>query len=215
MKEPFNIILEDEHIVVLEKKAKILILPSPKKEKYTLTSLLQKKINIPIYPCHRLDRETSGLIIYAKSRNMQERIMNQFRQSIVKKRYLALVRGRLQKKSGMFSGYIIDREGRRFGEKPKKAKTAYRVIIERPGYSLLDLEPFTGRTNQLRIQLANAGCPILGERQYAFGRDFKVNFRRLALHAYFLGFSHPASGKKLQFRLDLPEDMEMFLSKKG
>jgi len=215
MKEPFRIIFEDDSIVILEKQAKILTLPSPKKEKYTLTSLLEEKLKKPVYPCHRLDRETTGLIIYAKSRNIQERVMNQFRQGLVKKRYIAFVKGRLRQRSGVFSGYVLDREGKRFGEKPKKAKARFYVILERSHYSMVELEPFTGRTNQLRIQLAQAGCPILGERKYAFGRDFKVNFRRLALHACFISFNHPVSGKKLIFKLDLPPDMKAFLSEKA
>lgn len=213
MIEPFSIIYEDDYVVVLNKRAKILVLPTPKKEKYTLTSLLQEKLKIPVYPCHRLDRETTGLIIYAKAKNMQERIMNQFRQGIVKKKYLAFVRGKLEQKRGIFSGYVLDKEGRQFGEKPKKAKSAYRVLIERSYYSMLELEPFTGRTNQLRIQLAKAGCPILGERKYAFGRDFKVSFKRLALHASFISFNHPVSNNKLQFSLDLPPDMETFIKR--
>ncbi len=212
MNEPFKIIFEDEHIIVLEKIAKILILPSPKKEKYTLTSLLEEKLKIPVYPCHRLDRETSGLIIYAKTEGIQEKIMDQFRDGRIKKAYLAFARGHLKSKKGVLAGYILDKEGKKFGEKPKKAKTLYRVIREFKNYSLIDLIPLTGRTNQLRIQLANIGNPILGERKYAFGKDFRVNSRRLALHAYFLSFMHPVNNKKLTFRLDLPQDLKAFLS---
>ncbi len=215
MKEPFKIVFEDDCIIVLEKIAKILILPSPQKEKHTLTSLLEEAIKKPVYPCHRLDRETSGLIIYAKSRNMQERIMNQFRQGLVKKAYIAFVRGRLKQRSGVFSGYVLDREGKKFGEKPKKAKAHFSVIGQRHNYSVVELEPLTGRTNQLRIQLAKAGNPILGERKYAFGRDFAVNFKRLALHACFISFNHPVSGRRLNFRLDLPQDMKTFLFQKS
>lgn len=211
MKEAFEIIFEDECLVVLNKIAKILVEPSPKREKYTLTSLLAQKLKIPVYPCHRLDRETTGLIIYAKSRNIQERIMNQFRQGLVEKRYIAFVRGHLKQQKGVISGYVLDREGKRFGEKPKKAKAHFCVISERYGYSVVELKPSTGRTNQLRIQLAQIGNPMLGERKYAFGRDFKVNFRRLALHACFISFNHPVSNRRLNFRLDLPSDMKTFL----
>jgi 23S rRNA pseudouridine1911/1915/1917 synthase len=211
MDKAFRIIFEDGYLAVLEKIAKILILPSPKKEKYTLTSLLEKEFKQPVYPCHRLDRETSGLIIYAKSRQIQEKLMNEFRQGLVRKRYIAFVRGRLKQPKGMLSGYVLDREGERFGEKPKKAKTFYRLIQEKRDYSIIELEPLTGRTNQLRIQLAKIGNPILGERKYAFGRDFKVKFRRLALHACFISFIHPATNQRLQFKADLPQDMKTFL----
>lgn len=212
MEKAFKIIFEDEYLVVLEKIAKILTLPSPKKEKYTLVSLLREELKQPVYPCHRLDRETSGLIIFAKSSDIQERIMNQFRQGLVKKKYIAFVKGKLRQPKGMLSGYVLDREGERFGERPKKAKTVYRLLGERSGYSIIELEPFTGRTNQLRIQLAKIGNPILGERKYAFGRDFKIKFKRLALHACFLSFIHPVTNQPLNFKLDLPLDMKTFLS---
>lgn len=211
MNKAFRIIFQDEQIIVLEKIAKILILPSPKNEKYTLTTILAEELKYPVYPCHRLDRETSGLIVYAKSRQMQERVMNEFRQGLVRKRYIAFVKGKLRQPKGILSGYVIDHEGKRFGERPKKAKTAYRLLKEYSGYSVVELEPFTGRTNQLRIQLAKIGNPILGERKYAFGKDFTVKFRRLALHAYFISFIHPVSNQRLQFKLDLPPDMKTFL----
>jgi len=213
MHEPFEIIFQDAAIVVLNKIARILIQPSPKKEKYTLTSLLAETLKMAVYPCHRLDRETSGLIVYAKSQSIQEKVMNEFRRGAVKKRYLAFVRGRLRQQKGILEGYILDREGKRYGERPKKAKTSYCVLKEYKAFSVVELEPFTGRTNQLRIQLANIGNPILGERKYAFGKDFKIRFRRLALHACFLSFIHPLTGQKLHYRLDMPQDMRDFLEK--
>lgn len=211
MREAFKILFEDEFILVLEKQAKILVQPSPKKEKHTLTTLLEEKIKQKAYPCHRLDRETTGLIIYAKGENIQRAIMEQFRRNQVKKKYIALVKGVLKKDEGMLEGFILDKEGKRFQEKPKKAKTYYRVLRKTEGFSVIDLKPLTGRTNQLRIQFAKIGHPILGERKYAFGRDFRVNFKRLALHAYFLSFIHPVSKERLQFRIELPQDMKTFL----
>lgn len=88
-------------------------------------------------------------------------------------------------------------------------------FLNEAGFSLLKLEPQTGRTNQLRIQLAKIGHPILGERKYAFGRDFKVNFKRLALHAYFLSFFHPISKKRINLHIDLASGMQDFLKNKA
>ncbi|MCM8819848.1 MAG: hypothetical protein NC925_03525, partial [Candidatus Omnitrophica bacterium] len=87
------------------------------------------------------------------------------------------------------------------------------VIEEYPPFSILMLKPLTGRTNQLRLQLAKLGHPILGERKYAFGKDFQINFKRLALHAYFLRFFHPKTRKRIQFKIKLPTDMKDFLDK--
>ncbi|MBN3040970.1 MAG: RluA family pseudouridine synthase [Candidatus Omnitrophica bacterium] len=210
-KPAYKVVFEDEFVIVVNKLVKILIQPSPKKEKNTLTSLLRQDLNVKVYPCHRLDRETSGLIIYAKDNFCEKNIMDQFRRSLINKKYLCFVKGRLKRKKGLLEGEILDKEGRRFGEKAKKAKTLYRVIKEFDKFSFLELTPFTGRTNQLRIQLADIGHPILGEDKYAFRRDFPLNFKRLALHASCLEFTHPRSRKKISLEIELPYDMKSFL----
>lgn len=211
MSKVFEIVFNDEYLIVVNKIAKILVQPSPKKEKYTLTSLLGKETGRKVYPCHRLDRETAGLIIYAKSEAAQREIMREFKQGEVKKKYIALVKGKLSKKKGVLEGRIIDREGKIFGERPKQAKTIYRVLKEFNNFSMVELEPQTGRTNQLRIQLAKIGNPILGERKYAFRRDFAINVKRLALCAYSLSFTHPLSKERVNLEIPLPQDMETFL----
>lgn len=211
-KESFQIVFNDEYIVVLNKIAKIVVVPTPKKEKHTLTSLLEEKLRGKMFPCHRLDRQTTGLIIYAKSKDIQREIMEEFKMRVIRKKYIAFVKGRLRKKTGCLADYIIDREGVQFGEKPKRAKTLYRIIKELKEFGIVELTPITGRTNQLRIQLAQLGNPILGERKYAFRRDFRVNFKRLALHAFFISFIHPLSRERVSLGIDLPEDMKDFLS---
>ncbi|MFH1504600.1 MAG: RluA family pseudouridine synthase [Candidatus Omnitrophota bacterium] len=211
MKKAFNIVFEDDFLIVVDKIAKILIQPSPKKEKNTLTLLLRREKNQKVFPCHRLDRETTGLIIYAKTQAIQEKIMEQFKIGEVKKKYIAFIQGRLKNKTGILEGYIIDKEGQKFGEKHKKAKTFYKVLRQADNFSVVELKPSTGRTNQLRIQFAKINNPILGEDRYAFRRDFKVKFKRLALHAYFLSFIHPSSGDRVDLNINLPEDMDRFL----
>ena len=139
MKEPFKIVFNDEYIIVLEKRAKILVQPTPKKEKITLTYILEKEIGQKVFPCHRLDRETTGLIIYAKSQKVQAQVMDQFRQGQVKKGYFALVKGSVSKKRGVIEGKIIDKEGRKFREKAKPAKTFYRVVKKFPLFSAIAL----------------------------------------------------------------------------
>jgi len=211
MKEPFEIVFNDEYIVVVNKVAKLLVHPSPKKEKNTLTSLLGEKLGENVFPCHRLDRETTGLVVFAKNKKIRSALFAQFKNREIKKRYYALVRGRMKKSKGVLSGKILDLQGQQFGEKAKYAKTVYKTRSTGSRFSLLDLEPLTGRTNQLRIQLAEAGNPILGERSYALGRDFPVKFRRLALHAYYINFRHPLSGDRVEIKVDLAEDMAEFL----
>lgn len=211
----FEIVFNDEYLVVVNKIAKILVQPSPKKEKVTLTTLIAKELGEKVFPCHRLDRETTGLIIYARTPAIQAEIADQFRSRAVKKKYIAFIKGSLDKRKGLLDDYIIDKQGERFGEKPKRARTTYRLLHELPNFSVLELTPLTGRTNQLRIQLANIGNPILGESKYAFRRDFAIRFRRLALHAVYLQFSHPVSGDKVNLRIDLANDMREFLMKRS
>ena len=211
MKKPFEILFNDDYLVVLNKIAKVLIQPSPKKEKYTLTSLLKEKMKERVFPCHRLDRETTGLIIYAKDKETQREVMQGFKTRGIKKKYIAFIKGRLIRKRGVLAGSILDKEGAYFGEKSKEAMTIYKVLKEFRDFSIVQLEPLTGRTNQLRIQLAKLGNPILGERKYAFRRDFKVNFKRLALHSFFIEFIHPISKEKVSLKIDLPEEMKEFI----
>ncbi|HDN86466.1 MAG: hypothetical protein DRP68_02445 [Candidatus Omnitrophota bacterium] len=218
MKKPFEIVFQDTHLLVVNKIAKLLIQPTPKGEKITLTTLLQEKLGKRIFPCHRLDRETTGLIIYAKNKSVQKVIAEEFRRRKVEKRYIAFVRGKLSKRGGFLKGYILDKEGKIFGEKPKEAITIYKVMKRSDYFTVVKLKPITGRTNQLRIQLAHIGHPILGEDKYAFRRDFyvlgrKVNFNRLALHAFFISFVHPVMRRRISFKINLPQDMEEFLKK--
>ncbi len=209
--QPFRVVFSDDYLTVLDKIAKVPVLPTPKQEKYTLTSLLADHLKQPVFPCHRLDRETTGLIVYAKTAEAQRRMFEQFKRRAVKKKYIAFVRGELKPRQGVWQGKIIDHEGRRFGEVSKEAKTFYAVLGYGKGFSVVELTPVTGRTNQLRIQLAQAGHPILGEDKYAFRRDFTVNFKRLALHAFYLQFRHPMSGDRIELKIDLPEDMKKIL----
>lgn len=210
--EPFQIVFDDDYLVVVNKIAKVLIQASGKSEKYTLTVLLQRERGYKVFPCHRLDRETTGLVIYAKSLEIQRKITDQFRRREVEKKYIAFVKGNLKRRKGVWEGKIIDREGKIFSEKSKYAKTFYRVLKDLSGWSVLELSPVTGRTNQLRIQLAKINHPVLGEDKYAFRRDFKVKFKRLGLHAFYLNFTHPISRQRVVLEVDLAVDMREFLN---
>ncbi len=186
---------EDEWLLVADKPSGLLTVPTPKNEKRTLTSILN------LYPCHRLDRETSGLTIYAKSKNIQQKMMDEFRQRKVKKVYIAFVRGIPFKNQGEIKGRI---EG-------LSALTRYKVIAKRKDFAIVEVNPLTGRTNQIRIHFKQLGHPVLGESKYAFRRDFKVKAKRLMLHAAGLEFRHPVTGKQLCLRIDLPDGLKEFL----
>jgi 23S rRNA pseudouridine1911/1915/1917 synthase len=191
------IIYEDEWLLVADKSSGLLTVPTPKNEKRTLTSILN------LYPCHRLDRDTSGLIIYAKSKGVQQKMMDEFRQRKVRKTYTAFVRGTPYKNQGEIKNRI---EG-------LAALTRYKVIAKRKDFAIVEVNPLTGRTNQIRIHFKQLGHPVLGEAKYAFRRDFKIKAKRLMLHAAELEFKHPVTGKLLQLKSGLPEDFQDFLDK--
>lgn len=191
------IVYEDDWILIADKPAGLLTVPTPRREKRTLTSILN------LYPCHRLDRDTSGLIVYSKVKSVQKKMMDEFRHKNVKKTYIAFVRGAIMKNSGRIDMPIAG----------AYAATEYKVIQKKKDFTVLEVYPLTGRTNQIRIHFKNIGCPLLGENRFAFRRDFKLKAKRLCLHAKGLKFFHPITRKFLSLSTPLPKDMQDFLDK--
>ena len=189
------IVYEDNWLLVVDKPAGLLTIPTPKKESRTLTSILHA------HPCHRLDRETSGLIIYAKGKSTQKKMMQEFQYRRVKKKYLAFVQGYLNQNQGQIKNPI---EG-------LTALTKYKVREKKKDFSILEASPLSGRTNQIRIHLKQIGHPILGDTRFAFRRDFKIKAKRLCLHAQSLEFTHPITGKLIRLEAELAQDLKEFL----
>jgi 23S rRNA pseudouridine1911/1915/1917 synthase len=211
-----EIIYEDDYLVIANKPSGLLTVPSPRREAATLTSRLNAQLKGSLgerrlRPCHRLDRETSGLIIYAKGEKPYRLMAEQFKLRKVHKKYIAFVRGSLQKTEGAITKPVPETS---FGSRravSKSAVTKYKLLEERKGFSVVEVTPITGRTNQIRIHFSGLGNPLLGERIYAFGRDFPVKFRRVALHSAELRFAHPLTGKEVRINSPLPNDMISFL----
>jgi 23S rRNA pseudouridine1911/1915/1917 synthase len=192
-------IYEDDYLLVLNKPSGLLTISTPKKESRTLSSILNQdlagqKATYRLRPCHRLDRETSGLIIYAKGKTIQQEMMRLFKQRKVKKTYIALVNGNLTAARGEIKNRI---EG-------QFALTQYKLIANKKDFAIVEARPITGRTNQLRIHFRQINHPILGDYKFAFRRDFLVRAKRLMLHAQNLDFPHPVIGKLLHLHADLP-----------
>ncbi len=209
-----RIIYEDDNIMVVDKPAGMLVIPAPGDNGRTLTYLLNHDpslragsaqgappVSPAVQPCHRIDRQTSGLIIYAKGKKTQQAMMEEFKQRRVKKSYTAFVNGRLDGRRTEISSSI---EG-------KKALTRYRLLEQRRDFAVIEVEPVTGRTNQIRIHFKSIGHPLVGERKFAFARDYKLRFRRAALHSRRIEFNHPATGQRMSFESPMPDDMEKFL----
>ena len=196
----------------------MLTIPGPKDNRPSLTDLVNEHFasakEYSLHPCHRLDRETSGLIIYAKGKRRQQKMMAAFREKKVHKRYIAFVQGVPEKTRGELRRGIRNAAADKYRHQgaSKPALTRYRVLSKHKTFSVLEVEPVTGRTNQIRIHLADYGHPVIGERKYAFAKAFPVKFRRVALHAAKLEFDHPVTRERVRLKSGLPDDMKKFLS---
>jgi 23S rRNA pseudouridine1911/1915/1917 synthase len=202
------VIYEDDWLLVIDKPSGLLTIPTPKKESRTLTSILEedskkKGVAWRPHPCHRLDRETSGLIIYAKGKSVQKKMMEEFRHRKVKKTYIAFVQGSLNQAKGEIRNPI----------EALSATTQYKIIRKKNDFTIVEVQPLTGRTNQIRIHFKHIGHPLVGETKYAFRKDFPLRAKRLCLHAQGLEFTHPITKKSIQLHTDLPEDLKEFLNK--
>lgn len=203
-------VYEDSFLAVCNKPPGLLTVPAPGRQKQDLTALLnlgaeKTGLTYRFHPCHRLDRETSGLIIYAKGKSTQKKIMELFHTRQVKKTYLAFLHGRPDKLNGRVTRDI---EG-------KKAVTVYETAARSKDFFIVKAYPETGRTNQLRIHFTQIGHPIVGESKYIFRRDYALRAGRVMLHARELEFKHPFSGENLRICAPLPVDMVNFLNKHG
>ncbi|MGA2774842.1 MAG: RluA family pseudouridine synthase [Candidatus Omnitrophota bacterium] len=200
------VIYEDEWLLVVDKPAGLLSIPSPKNESRTLTSILNEDLksrNIPwrLHPCHRLDKDTSGLMIYAKGKAVQKKMMLLFKDKLIKKTYLAFVHGNLKKETGEIKTDIGG----------LAAQTKFRVVAGKSNFSVVEVEPLTGKTNQIRIHFKYLNHPLVGETKFVFRKDFTLRAKRLMLHAKSLNFLHPITGKPINLTSPFPGYFEQFL----
>lgn len=234
---PIEVVYEDEFLAVINKPAGMIVHPGNGVYSGTLANAIAWHFGIKIENSknpeesyrvgivHRLDKETSGLLVVAKSNDIQEKISEQFRQRSVKKKYLALVHGILEQEAGKIEVPIgRDRKTRtkmRVSETGRYALTFWKVIKRYQNFTLVEVEIKTGRTHQIRVHLAHIGHPIVGDKLYNAGRDKTVSnldirkaildLDRLFLHSSFLSFKHPVSQEELEFNSPLPEELNNLL----
>jgi len=217
-----EVVYQDDDLAVIDKPSGMVVHPGAGKEKDTLASALLyrfKKLSDinPERPgiVHRLDKETSGLLVVAKNNPAHLELARQFSEHSIKRKYLALVNGKMEFDENVIEVPIGRHPTKRksmsvsFSPDARYAKTYYRTLKRLEAASLLELEPFTGRTHQLRVHLAFAGHHILGDTKYGKNN----NFKRLALHAIYLGFVHPGTQKFVEFHSVMPKEFQEFLDK--
>ncbi len=230
-----NIIFEDEDLIVINKPPNLVMHPAPGNESGTLVNALMHYTNNQLSNLdnnsrpgivHRLDKDTSGILVVAKNNNVHINLAKQFKEHTISRRYKAIVWGTPDNQS--IEGYIErNRKNRKkmslnnkgFG---KYSKTDIKLEKTFGIASLVDCHLHTGRTHQIRLHLTSKNSPIIGDKIYGkskinqFGKDkntfnkFMIlkNFERQALHAYHLGFDHPTSKKRMDFDIEIPEDFK-------
>ena len=220
---PLEIIYEDKDLAIVNKPIGLIVHPAPGNYEHTLVNALLARfkelsdIN-PQRPgiVHRLDKDTSGVIVIAKNNPSHLKLSAQFAEHSIKRKYVAIVKGRMEFDENVIEAPIARHAFKResmavnFSANARYAKTYYRTLKRVGDLSLLQLEPFTGRTHQLRVHLAFIGHPILGDRKYGSAN----NFSRLALHAQSLGFKHPGTAKFIEFTTKPPPEFIKFSEKK-
>lgn len=209
-----RIIYEDDWIVVIDKRNGLLSIATekqPQKNAYYILSSYLKSRNPQnkIFIIHRLDRETSGLMMFARNEQTKERMQRHWQELVADRRYAAVIEGRLPAKSGNIEACLtedanhkvwVTREG-----SGKKAVTHYSVLKTTQDYSLVDLKLDTGRKNQIRAHMEWMKTPIAGDKKYGA----KTNpLERVALHAYKLDIIHPVTGERLSFSTHIPVNFE-------
>ena len=158
-----------------------------------------------IYIVHRLDRETSGILIFAKSEAAKIFLQGHWQET--EKRYLTIVHGSLTPKTGIISSYLAENSALTVYSTPdpslgKFSQTEYTVLKESKGFSLLEIHLLTGRKHQIRVHLSEKGHPVVGDKKYGRGNDA---YGTLALHARSISFTHPANGRRLAFETGIPD----------
>ena len=224
--EAFKIAHEDDAILVVDKAAGILTVPTDQGEDECLVSFLSRylgkgrKGSRSIEVVHRLDRDTSGLLVFAKSVAAKEALQEQFASREPDREYLSLVAGNPATMEGTFRSHLVTskslfRYSTRRPGRGELAVTHYRVEEQLKGAALVRARLETGRRNQIRVHFAEAGRPVLGDTRYRadLARHPSWRAKRLALHACVLGFRHPETGAPLRFESPLPKEFEKFLAK--
>ena len=221
---PLDVIYVDDHMIALNKASGMVVHPGSRQGSHTLVNAVlfrfpdvasvgpEEKPGI----VHRLDKETSGVILVARTADAYVELQKQFKARIVEKLYLGLVWGRVHRDEGEIS-WAIGRHLKHGGRmsvrsrKPRAAVTRFRVMKRFKDVTLLEIRPVTGRTHQIRVHLSASGYPIVGDPRYG-QRKPKLKSPRLFLHAHRISVNHPHSGERIQFTAPLPKELNSFLA---
>ena len=230
----YSILYEDDSLIGINKSSNLPVHPSGRYFMNTLQRLLEGRLKIKLYPVHRLDRETSGVVIMAKNPDAASRIQKSFKS--IKKKYIAIVHGNVSQREFMVDvpiGRDLDssiRKRRRayYGAK-ETARTYCKRLFSFDEYSLISAIPETGRLHQIRVHLNYAGYPIVGDKLYGCDETIFLKFiengltdemwerllmRRSALHSRSISLFHPNTGESIMIKASLPDDFREFIERR-
>ncbi len=219
----FSIVFEDRHVVVVEKSADLLTVPTDGREPHTLLYRVNEHVKHEgrgrgAFVVHRLDRGVSGLLMFGKTKEDARLMQNQFRQRKPERQYDALVAGIVAQDSGEFRSYLatgknLTRYSTDDEEDGQLAVTHYQVAERLPDTTHVTVQLETGRRNQIRVHFAEAQHPVLGDNRYRsdLWKEIPWAHKRFALHASTLGFTHPVTGEPMRFSSTLPAEITNFM----
>jgi 23S rRNA pseudouridine1911/1915/1917 synthase len=215
-----NLVYEDAYLLVVEKKEGLLSVSTERQKERTAQHILQDYVrrshrNNRVFVVHRLDRETSGLMMYAKDEKTQRTLRDNWHDIVVDRRYVTVVEGDMEKDTDTVRSWLTDHtfyvSSSPTDDGGKEAITHYKTIKRANGYSLVELQLETGRKNQIRVHMSELGHPVVGDRRYGSEID---PLGRMALHAFKLCFYHPVTGELMEFETPYPGNFKNLLMKK-
>ena len=215
-KHKVRIVFEDEHLMVVEKKHGVLTRSTCKEDEQTAYSVMTEHVrrrhrNNRIFIVHRLDRETSGLLLFAKSEEAQFRLQHNWNENIIKRAYVAVVEGVPNPENGTIHNWLTEnRKSLKMHSSPtdnggKEAVTHYKTLKNNGLYTLLEMELETGRKNQIRVHMSDLGTPIAGDKKYGAASN---PLGRICLHARSLVFKHPFTFEMMTFDTGIPKNFK-------
>ncbi len=211
-----RIVFEDEHLLIVDKKNGVLTMSTGKEDEQTAYTVMMEHVrrrhrNNRIFIVHRLDRETSGLLIFAKSEEAQFRLQHNWNENIIKRAYVAVVEGVPDPHDGTIKNWLLEnRKSLKMHSSPtdnggKLAITHYRTLKHNGQYTLLELNLETGRKNQIRVHMSDLGTPIAGDKKYGAASN---PLGRICLHARSLVFKHPFTFEMMSFDTGIPKNFK-------
>lgn len=215
-----KIVYEDAYLIVVEKKEGLLSVATDHQKERTAQHILSEYVkrthrNNRVFVVHRLDRETSGLMMYAKDEKTQHTLRDNWHDIVVDRRYVSIVMGDMERDQGQIRTWLTDRKlyvsSSNYDDGGKLSITHYKTIKRANGFSMMELDLETGRKNQIRVHMSELGHPVVGDQRYGCEID---PLGRLALHAFKLCFYHPITGELMEFETPYPTSFRNLMLRK-